>query len=115
LLCLSELNAVQMLFSGFGQIVVGGLSPTDEGATLVRSGANFVQQNGFVAVLGATAAKATAFNLLPLPNLAGGMSILALLGIRKSEKATVILGTVGVVLSLILHLCWLLAVISAVG
>lgn len=114
-LCLSGPDAVHMLFRGFVQILSGALGPRDEGAALVRSGADFVRHHGFVAVLGATAAKSTAFNLLPLPNLAGGMSILTLLGVRRSERAAIIAGTVGVVFTLVLCGCWVIAIISALG
>jgi membrane-associated protease RseP (regulator of RpoE activity) len=114
LLCLPSGDAVQMLTNGFKQFVVGAVRPRSQGAELVRTAVEFAHEHGFIAVLGATAAKSTAFNLLPIPNLAGGMAIMTILRpLWRNEGVSVALMTIGVLLTLALVVCWGVAIVYA--
>ncbi len=75
--CLSFETAGDMTLRGFGQIVAGAVRPLSEGRDLWQSMAEFIGSSPFAILLGATAAKECAFNLLPIPPLSGGYALLA--------------------------------------
>lgn len=90
---------------GFVQIVSGALAPLSTGRQLI-DGAMHVASLGFVPLLGMLAAKVAALNLLPLPSMAGGQALLALLDPSPREmppwKASLLQGSVWPMLALAL-------------
>lgn len=74
----------QALFAfkdGFGQVVVGALSPLTRAQELLAGGSAAISQLTFFSLLALVAVKMVAFNLLPLPTLNGG-ALIALVGNR---------------------------------
>lgn len=102
---------------GFAQWVSGALAPSSTALRLIE-GATRVASLGFTPLLGMLAAKLTALNLLPLPSMAGGQALLALLDPSPREmprwKASLLQGSVWLLLALALS--WAAAVgIFALG
>ncbi|MEO0520105.1 MAG: site-2 protease family protein [Cyanobacteria bacterium P01_A01_bin.116] len=79
--------AVPTFLSGFEQIIRGALSPFEVAQGQLRSVQQFVAGSDFLVVLGATASKLAAFNLLPLPGLNGGQALINLVKMGQPEVA----------------------------
>lgn len=116
MLCLGPFDAWTMTTDGFRQVVMGAISPKEVGAPLLRSAADFVRNNGFLIILGATATKFGAFNLLPLPVLIGGNVIMQPL--RKwfpsFERLFNAMTLVGFLLVMALSVSWWIAGYTAI-
>ncbi|CAA2108439.1 site-2 protease family protein [Variovorax paradoxus] len=102
---------------GFAQWVSGALAPSSTALRLIE-GATRVASLGFTPLLGMLAAKLTALNLLPLPSMAGGQALLALLDPSPRDmpqwKVSLLQGSVWLLLALALS--WAAAVgIFALG
>jgi len=114
-LCLGPAEAWVMTIEGFRQGILGPLNPKEVGAALVTSAIEFVRTHDFVNILGATATKFCAFNLLPIPSLIGGHLVMQPL--RKwfpsFENTFNVLTVVGFLLVLALFVSWWVAVYSA--
>lgn len=100
--------------SGFVELVSGPLAPRTEGARLVRALFDVAAGEGVLAFLAVCAAKAAAFNLMPLPSLNGGDILRAVL---KLCGRTAPSGGIWVVLTLVVTLaasvCWAIALYTA--
>ncbi|MEO0708923.1 MAG: site-2 protease family protein [Cyanobacteria bacterium J06649_5] len=70
--------AVSSFLAGFAQIIQGGLSPLGTAQRQLQSVQQFCEASSLQAVLGMTAAKLAAFNVLPLPGLNGGQALINL-------------------------------------
>jgi membrane-associated protease RseP (regulator of RpoE activity) len=73
-ICL-QAEGVRAFFDGFGQIVIGALSPLGKAQELLAQAQQRLVGLSFLAVLGLVAAKLAAFNLMPLPGANGGFVI----------------------------------------
>ena len=67
--------------AGFGQIVVGALSPFGAAPAMLHDGVQFAARQPFAAVFGLVAAKFAALQLLPYPGSNGG-AVVAMTGSR---------------------------------
>jgi membrane-associated protease RseP (regulator of RpoE activity) len=79
-------DALPAALNAPGQFFAGLVSPQGEAQQILREAVATVQATPFVALLGLTAAKCAALNLLPLPILNGGEAIAVCarrLGLRK--------------------------------
>lgn len=77
-LLVSPFDGLGQVGSGFVQYVEGALSPFGQAQRLLRLAAEAAGGLDFVPLLGLVAAKAAAFNLLPLPGSNGGFLLQAL-------------------------------------
>jgi len=101
----------------FEQIVMGALAPSSRGAELVTGYLHLVTTEGAMTAIGALLAKFAAYNLFPLPIVAGGNAVIQLLsapGKGCSEATWLTLQKVGLVILLALTLSWLWAIYTAV-
>ncbi len=113
--CLSFDQAWRVLARGFEQIIRGAILPLSQGHDYVHSVVAFVKGHPFITILGATAAKECAFNLLPIPPLSGGYALLAILDslLPLSEKLRYRAMLIGFLCLVALMVGWMVAVISA--
>jgi len=112
-LCLGLWASVRSLGRGFVQLIpFAPWTPAwvPEGKELAGHFVSLFRHGPFRVALGVLAVKLTAFNLLPLPPLNGGMIVTYLLGWRKElpENAEIAVTYVGLVVSLILLGYWTL-------
>lgn len=108
-------EGLQIVFRGFPQIIIGAQNPAEDGKTLATTAFDFLGGHGFFAVVGATAGKMCAFNLLPIPNLPGGQLLLTLWGslFPLPERTHIIIVLMGMLLTLAVSISWLVAAILA--
>ena len=102
--------------NGFEQIITGALAPNTRGVELVGSYLQVGAAEGPVTAIGVLLAKFAVINLMPLPFMAGGASLIHLLWPSRygpSESAWARMQKVGLVLTLALLLPWLWAIYSA--
>jgi membrane-associated protease RseP (regulator of RpoE activity) len=82
-LCVGPARAARSCVHAVAQFVV-----VLDTTPLVRGFLHLIDSEPFVVVVGVVAAKVTAFNLLPLPSLAGGRSLGELIAARGALRAT---------------------------
>jgi Zn-dependent protease len=102
--------------NGFGQVIGGALDPAGCGAELVRGYRTFADSHGIVPTLGVIFAKIGAFNLLPIPKLAGGLTLIELIRPPRSpsfDRAVERLWHVLIWLVLAMMASWLFAIYTA--
>jgi membrane-associated protease RseP (regulator of RpoE activity) len=111
-ICFPSGAGLDMVATGFREIVMGAISPLGKGRELATQAIDFIRGHGFVAILGATAAKMCAFNLLPLPSSNSGHSLLMLWKglFTLSAKVQVILTLIGMLLTILMALSWIVAI-----
>jgi membrane-associated protease RseP (regulator of RpoE activity) len=117
IVCVSLDPAWKALVSGFEQIVMGALHPREQGQEYIRGVLEFLESQPFVTILGYTAAKVCAMNLLPYPPLSGGYALVAILdwGFPRTKKYHFgVMATVGLILTLALGIGWIIAIASFV-
>ncbi|MCP4643652.1 MAG: hypothetical protein GY851_24605 [bacterium] len=104
-------EALHKFLMGFPQIVSGAIAPHSSGTSLLVALQEFASANPFAAVLGLAASKMAAWNLLPIPNLNGGVIVLVFVHWLKpmSQRVRERLQLVGLVLILMIMVGWFLA------
>lgn len=106
----------RQIFSGFGQLSSGLLSPLVIGAAYMEGIIEVMLQYSFLFGLGILACKMLAFNLLPFGGLIGGnfvIFVLQLFGI-KSEKLNEKFSLLGILIILIFHIAYAAAFVALV-
>lgn len=81
-------EAVGAIGRGFVQWLWGALSPLGSAQDLIDDYVAFASTRDFASVAGLVAAKVAALNLLPLPGLAGGQALAALLRGPRAANAS---------------------------
>jgi membrane-associated protease RseP (regulator of RpoE activity) len=104
-------EVIAMAISGFRQVVVGAMDPRETGTALIASIGVYIRDNPFQIVLGATAAKVCASNLLPIPGLPGGQIFLIPMKKYwpKSESVVNGLNVLGLLVALAMNISWIVA------
>lgn len=97
---------------GFVQFVAGAASPTETGRTLVATLFELARNAPFHVFASLVATKMVAFNLLPLPGLAGRAVVLELAGRSYRARLPSWLSIASVLAMAALVLLWLWAVIA---
>lgn len=112
--CFGPSVALHHTLSGFSQIITGALRPIAIGTQLLQGLWQFVATQSLLSTLALVASKEAAFNLLPLPSLNGGDIILNLASLVKpiSESLREKLATAGMLVMLLIWLCWLIALVG---
>lgn len=96
---------------GFQQIVKGALSPKEDGVYLIQQ--YFIYSGGSIGVAYAyLATKIAAFNLLPIPSLAGGRIVTEMLPWFRDRKRLIRINALGMLFLLALTFGWILAFIN---
>jgi membrane-associated protease RseP (regulator of RpoE activity) len=103
--------AISEFGSGFFQIVSGTIEPLQRGTPL--AGAFFGRASESLVVgAGLLAAKFAAFNLLPIPPLAGGRLLTELPGVGRKVSMSQWFTLLGAALSFVIMGCWLVALVN---
>lgn len=105
-LILTIQTSLYEFLKGFEQIIVGFISPIDEGAKLINSFMEYASNNLFINAVALLSTKIAAFNLLSIPSLNGGQFIIEIFHI-KNIKPRVALFSIGIFMSLTLIVVWL--------
>ena len=98
--------------SAFTNLLLGALSPTEEGYKLLIQLYNYVTESTFSQVLAFTALYMAAFNLLPAPLNNGGAAIMEALPL--SDKTVIILNSFGLLFLVLFFGSWAFAVLNAI-
>lgn len=96
---------------GFQQIVSGALSPREDGVYLIQQYFNYSSSSMGVAYA-YLATKIAAFNLLPIPSLAGGRIVTEILPWFRDRKRLVRANALGMLFILALAFGWFLAFLN---
>lgn len=105
---LGATEAAHQIYTGYGQLFRGAISPFEIGSKLIAALVNLFAEKPFTAGLGVLAAKHFAVNSLPLGLLNGGFIILCLLELAgfKSEKFSLKFNLLGLWVVLLTFLSW---------
>lgn len=108
---LGATEAAHQIFSGYGQLFRGALSPVQIGSKLIAALLLLFAEKSFGEGLGILAAKFFAFNSLPFGLLNGGFIILCLLELvgYKSEKFSERFQFSGLFIAVLMFLSWTIA------
>ena len=96
---------------GFPEIIRGAFSPYEHGVPLIRAFFRTFTESAFLGY-GILAAKFAAFNMLPLPALAGGRLLTEVLGEKRHRKLAGVFSAATALVALPLGVCWTLALVS---
>jgi hypothetical protein len=108
----------QSFLNAFEQIISGALAPNTRGVELIAGYLRVGASEGPLVAIGVLLAKIAAFNLLPLPWMAGGATLIHLLWPSRhgpSESAWHWMAKAGLVLILALMLPWLWAIYTVLA
>lgn len=115
ILCLGYIDALQSFYTTFGQVFLCIL-PTKI-PYLLSLMVNFISNNTIISTLGVTSSKLSAFNLFPLPFLAGGQIIFEILKLvtnhtpyKLNDELIEKLNAASLLISFLIILFWIIAI-----
>lgn len=101
--------AISSFFEGFNQIITGTFSPLEKGSYFLSYYFQLLSSESYSLSFAIFASKFTSFNLLPLPSLTGGDTILEVFSSFTNEKIIFSLKQIGLFLCLIFISIWSIA------
>lgn len=114
---LRGVDAWHSFVHGFSQLFEGTLAPVERGADLLSDYARVARESGPIIAVSVFAAKVAAFNLLPVPILAGGQALLEIVGATgpgpAADRRLRMLTQIGLCVMVAIACAWLFALVVA--
>ncbi len=102
------------LGKGLEQIIMSCFSPIMLGKHLVKEFNLLINKEDFFIIFAILSSKIAAFNLLPIPPLAGGRIILEIFPYFKNIKHSIIAFNFGFIITLLLISIWIFIIVSQI-